>query len=196
MRRLIQTQEDAIKSIRGQTGELIEHPTLPIKAVLNINTPKSVTLALWQGAGGRPLHYYLYRSEEQARTDLALFWARAEQLLMSKAARKAARASAKASDYWQVGDVAYASWGYEQTNIDFYQVVAVKNRSVQVRELKQKASYDAQSMTGMCQPDRFNFASEEVLTRIMQGDGGFRIDSVRKHVSKWTGTALRYSTYA
>jgi hypothetical protein len=87
MRRLIQTQEDAIKSIRGQTGELIEHPTLPIKAVLNINTPKSVTLALWQGAGGRPLHYYLYRSEEQARTDLALFWARAEQLLMSRARR-------------------------------------------------------------------------------------------------------------
>ncbi len=48
----------------------------------------------------------------------------------------------------------------------------------------------------MCQPDRFNFADEEVLTRRVQEGGSFRIDSVRRHVSKWTGKALRYSTYA
>lgn len=34
-----------------------------------------------------------------------------------------------------VGDIMYTSWGYDQTNVDFYQVVRVRGRSVYVCEI-------------------------------------------------------------
>lgn len=36
---------------------------------------------------------------------------------------------------YKVGDVVYDSWGWEQTNIDFYQIVEVGAKSVKIRRL-------------------------------------------------------------
>lgn len=35
----------------------------------------------------------------------------------------------------KVGDIFYRSWGYDQTNVNFYQVTAVKGKSAVVREI-------------------------------------------------------------
>jgi len=35
----------------------------------------------------------------------------------------------------KVGDILYASWGYDQTNIDFYQVVEVKGKRVRIKSI-------------------------------------------------------------
>lgn len=34
-----------------------------------------------------------------------------------------------------VGDILYTSWGYDQTNVDFYRVTRVKGKTVYVREI-------------------------------------------------------------
>lgn len=36
-----------------------------------------------------------------------------------------------------VGDIFVAEWGYDQTNIDFYQVVALKAKAVVIRKIEQ-----------------------------------------------------------
>ena len=36
---------------------------------------------------------------------------------------------------YKVGDILHHSWGYDQTNCDFYQVVEVKNASVVLRKI-------------------------------------------------------------
>ena len=38
----------------------------------------------------------------------------------------------------KVGDILYSSWGYDQTNIDFYKVVKVSEFSVWIQELSKK----------------------------------------------------------
>jgi len=38
----------------------------------------------------------------------------------------------------KVGDLFSSSWGYEQTNVDFYQVVAVKGKSFTIRQIKSR----------------------------------------------------------
>jgi hypothetical protein len=38
----------------------------------------------------------------------------------------------------KIGDIFYASWGYDQTNIDFYEVVAVKEKAVVIRKVESK----------------------------------------------------------
>jgi hypothetical protein len=37
-----------------------------------------------------------------------------------------------------VGDILVSSWGYDQVNIDFYQVIAVTAKSVRIREISSK----------------------------------------------------------
>ena len=37
-----------------------------------------------------------------------------------------------------VGDILYSSWGYDQTNIDFYEIVSATPKSVQIRPLEDK----------------------------------------------------------
>lgn len=47
-----------------------------------------------------------------------------------KEAKQAAKPEAAPSHSLRVGDLLYSSWGYEQTNIDFYQVIALKGKTM------------------------------------------------------------------
>jgi hypothetical protein len=51
------------------------------------------------------------------------------------AASRKKRAKLKASDHWNVGDVLFNSWGYDHINVDWYQVVEVKSKSIVIRPL-------------------------------------------------------------
>ncbi|EAL2460390.1 hypothetical protein YZ31_07110 [Campylobacter lari] len=43
---------------------------------------------------------------------------------------------------YKVGDVFYSSWGYEQTNIDFYQVIATSKKTIWLASIKAHAHYE------------------------------------------------------
>ena len=49
------------------------------------------------------------------------------------------------------GDILVASWGYDQTNIDFYQVVNVTGKFIQIKPISETREYD-QAMAGHCKP--------------------------------------------
>lgn len=80
--------------------------------------------------------WYGYTTEEAARKaiDTAEGNTTAET---AKAEKKPAKAAEKVNKYGvKVGDIFEASWGYDQTNVDFFQVVAlVGETSVRVREV-------------------------------------------------------------
>ncbi len=56
---------------------------------------------------------------------------------------------------FKVGEIYYDSWGYEQTNIDFYQIIEVKERSVILQSIGQSycESEGYSSMAAMVKPD-------------------------------------------
>jgi hypothetical protein len=56
-----------------------------------------------------------------------------------------------------VGDLFRASWGYDQTNINYYEVVAKTAKTVTVREIAQETTYNSAAMTGTCVPVPGNF---------------------------------------
>lgn len=65
---------------------------------------------------------------------------------------------------YKVGQILYSSWGYEQTNVEFYQIVAIKNKSIVIREIsKYFKSYESHGMAGQCFPHLNSFESEESL---------------------------------
>ena len=65
----------------------------------------------------------------------------------------------------KIGDLFYSSWGYEQTNIDFYQVTAVTKRMVGLTSIAGKSEYDA-PMQGHTSPQPGAFCGDEKLHRI------------------------------
>jgi hypothetical protein len=43
---------------------------------------------------------------------------------------------------YKEGDIFYTSWGYDQTNVDFYQVTEVKGKMLLLREIAEKDTGD------------------------------------------------------
>jgi len=80
---------------------------------------------------------YRYGSVARMFEHIEEFLAGVERAIVWKAERKAARAAAKVAALESVkeGDIYVASWGWEQTNIDAYQVVAKKGATVTLREI-------------------------------------------------------------
>jgi hypothetical protein len=97
----------------------------------------------------------------------------------------------------KVGDIYYSSWGYEQTNIDFYQVVKVSGKStVELRQISQETVKDSEYSHGMaCEvvAVKDSFLSEETITKRV-GQYGINLNSYAS-ASKWDGTPKYKSWY-
>lgn len=80
----------------------------------------------------------------------------------------------------KVGDLFNSSWGYEQTNIDFYQVVRViSENTIEVRSCAGKqVSY--QNLSGQVKADKGNLSGDPKMYRVlydMNGNPSFKVAS-------------------
>lgn len=86
-----------------------------------------------------------------------------------KEERKIARANARKEAIANVkeGDIYVASWGWEQTNVDAYQVVAKKGASVVLREIALESIEGSEGfMSDRVRPVKDAFIGEEFKKRI------------------------------
>ena len=94
----------------------------------------------------------------------------------SKIAKKSAE---KVNKYGvKVGDVFYDSWGYEQTNIDFYQVIGLKGTTQVVLAAIGCESREVGFCSAMVKPKKDSFLTGNYKTRLQDGD------SITKTVKK------------
>ena len=137
----------------------------------------------------KPTYNYTYRSAEQRDAAVTKFFEGCQQHLAYVAKNRAERNKPHSL---QVGDILSASWGYEQTNIDFYQVTAVTAKTVKIRELMQ-----ARSETGWCQgtcvPVKDKFKGDETSHR-SNNTNSVRVRSYAS-ASKWDGKPENWTAY-
>jgi hypothetical protein len=79
-----------------------------------------------------------------------------------------------------IGDLFYSSWGYEQTNIDFYQVVGISKSYIEVVRIKDDRKYSDQGMCGETIPLRGQFHGEKQKHRLRfdtEGRPNFKLTS-------------------
>ena len=77
-----------------------------------------------------------------------------------------------------VGDIFYSSWGYDQTNIDFYQVVSLKGKHTLVlRKNKAKSGLSNATWNGLTRPirDEFEGESKTVRSKLLYEYGHHRL---------------------
>lgn len=132
----------------------------------------------YSSGGGRG-SVYRFRSVEQraewVRECFRRATAHAEGARQARAEKAAKRAAGHAL---QVGDVLRASWGYDQTNVEYYEVIAlVGSTMVEYRKIgwQSEATGD---MQGVCVPAPGQYTSAPKRARV--SDYGNR-DSIKVH---------------
>ena len=95
----------------------------------------------------------------------------------------------------EIGDIFYTSWGYDQTNVDFFEVVAKTSKMLKLREIKAKKDY-RYGYSGLANPIRGSFADDKIYTRKYdEGNKAVKIDDVA-YARLWDGKPKTFSTYA
>lgn len=117
----------------------------------------------------------------------------------SKAGSKADKAEkmSKPQEHLQVGDVLRSSWGYDQTNVDFYEVVElVGKRSVMIREIEGRDDPDCKdygSTGGRCKPAPGKYKSEP-MKKLVGIDGHVKVRSFA-YASKVDANSSHYYSW-
>ncbi len=97
----------------------------------------------------------------------------------------------------KVGTIFRSSWGYDQTNIDFYEVTRVMKASVEIRKIAgQQTTGDG--WTGKVVPKPGEFIGEPMTKRLKNtydGNPCIRIESYA-HAYLWNGKAEAFTAYA
>lgn len=152
----------------------------------------------FHGKAQRPDWHYRFRSDEARRQKIAdhflVFRAAAER----KAARRVERSTFRHA--YKVGDVLVSSWGYDQTNIDFFQVVALKGaHQVVIRKIAGESvpGPGVAPMSGYVTARPGEFIGEEMVKRVQfDGSGGYVSMSSYASAYPWDGRPRYESWYA
>ena len=155
--------------------------------------------AIFVGKQAKPVAHYTFRSQsEMERTITEQFISRRSH--QNYIATK--RAEDKSAGVGLVvGDILNTHWGYDQTNIEFFEVTEVRGKHVILREICSE-SVSTGDMTGRAVPQSGAFKGEPI--RRLARNGNVSIDSVRG-AWKWNtatvagvpvGPAKSWSSYA
>ncbi|MCP3050723.1 hypothetical protein K6X12_06380 [Xanthomonas euvesicatoria pv. allii] len=138
-------------------------------------------------SGRKTVHPSAYRFPSQAlANDYIESWTASRQLAADTAKQQRQRHSLT------VGQVLFSSWGYDQTNVDFYQVVAVRGAVVDLHELA-KSSKPVGHMSAHVRPLE-TFVGEPLRNRRPNGFNTLKVDGI--HLAPWNGQTLTATSYA
>jgi hypothetical protein len=137
----------------------------------------------FRGSAAKSSFHHSYRTEQQRAEHIAAFFESVTGSLKYKAERtnekKAWTNPAK------VGDILYTSWGYDQTNVDFFAVTKVSGKRVWVREIAQDSEATG-FMQEKCWPAMpIRFVGEETMhVAQMCGEKGYSV-KISKSATAW-----------
>lgn len=142
-------------------------------------------LAVIAYAGKRTKHdaHYTMRDRAQALTWAGEYMGKQQAAAQRQADRRAEKAAKRAAGHkLKAGDVLRCSWGYDQTNIDYYEVTRlIGARMVEIRAIGAESVNDGGlAMTGDCVPRPGHYIGAPM----------------RKAVSDYDGQSVRIASYA
>ena len=129
--------------------------------------------AIFFGRQSKPVSHYNFKTKEKRQEEInRCFASRQASQAMKKKIKEDRDAAGRGME---VGDVLCSSWGYEQTNIDFYEVTKlVGKKSVEIRKIAQR-SVETDYMRGETTPEPGVYVGEPMRRRA--ANGGVRIAS-------------------
>jgi len=147
-------------------------------------------LLAFRGRSSKAVVRLSFKSQEKLDNYLASFKAEAQRKI-DKEAKRAAQQKAYNEVQIKPDSIYVSSWGYEQTNVSFYQIIAVNGCKVTFRKIAQDKKYDNQD-SGQTVAVKDKFVGDSFNLRI--GKYGFRLDTVET-LRFWDGSPVYWSSY-
>jgi len=161
--------------------------------IISYNRGKIPIVAIWESKSFKPTFHYRFNKADELFQFISEREIQADKREVTNIQRELEYTEKKKGIV--VGSILYSSWGYEQTNIDFYEVLERKNDFVILQQIGQKRD------CGENFNDRGNCTADQ---RVKIGD------PFRKKISKygsinlnsyswcglWDGKSLSWSSYA
>jgi hypothetical protein len=142
-----------------------------------------VDLMGFGGKRNKPDFHYTYKTLEAAHTKMNTYF---DSIRAWEKAVVDRREKAKAYvNTAKVGDIYVSSWGYDQTNVDFYKITKVMKKMVEYVQIDKSVTPDyltAEKAT----------AGDKVISkpsRALMGKNGFSVSSFQ-YASKWNGQPM------
>jgi hypothetical protein len=162
-------------------------------AVVYLYMTASVYYAVgFGGKRSKPDFHYRYRNAEHRAEHVKQYM---DNIAANEKSSRERRAKANAFEHTlKVGDILYSSWGYDQTNIDYYEVTqVVGKKTVKIREIgltrvdDDSTHFTAENVV----PLKGRYVGEEMLKRVKEGN----VVSIASYANAypWDGTP-KYQT--
>jgi hypothetical protein len=148
-------------------------------------------VAIFQGKSHKP--YKHYRFDDESALNRFIQDEKERELKAEKERVERSKQYEAEKQKIVEGAILYSSWGYEQTNIDFYIVVSRKNDFVILQEVGQKRTYDRDD-SGKCTPDASVKIGDPFRKKINRF-AGVNLNSY-SWCGLWDGRAMNWSSYA
>lgn len=150
-------------------------------------------LAVVSEKAGTALFWFHYNNESNRNTSLEYYKNLIQQRVESKKKSAEAKKERKleASKDINEGDILVSSWGYDQTNIDYYKVIEKKAMTVKLQKVYQSIS-DCWNGGGKTTPTGETFG--EIFTKRI--NAGYIKISDCQYAYKWSGKAETFTNYA
>ena len=171
-----------------------------IEATVYIYTsPRGQPCALFYGGKrSKPDRHFAYRTQARRSEDIESYFVSLAAWAENKASLAAERKAYQHS--FKPGDIFSYTWGYDQTNVEFYQVTATTEKTVTVREIASKPVPDSGGF--MCDhcipcPDAFLSDAPEIVKHPQpSGDGSGLLPFEFGNGQPWDGKPEYRSWYA
>jgi len=125
----------------------------------------------YAGKATRPTWHYRFKSAESLAKQIE---ETVSGLEAHKTAVKARRAARYAAHGLKGGEIFRTSWGYDQTNVEYYQVVGINGQSVELCEVAQMREVTG-FMSGECAPVPGQFIGKPFTRQVSMESGSPRV---------------------
>lgn len=136
---------------------IAEYPEIPVEAnqylklrwVVDTLPNGNVTLKYWIGRAKKPKGYYRYGDMRYLEDELTRL--KKTQDENAKWEQEKKQRQLELLDRVQEGTILHYSWGWEQTNCEFYQVISRNKSTIEIREIESKEVGDRHFQAMSCQ---------------------------------------------
>lgn len=159
--KIIQTREMYLSVSRYTWVKQITPAEAPDGTEIYFDANSPIALC-FTGKSGKASLYCRYSNSAHRAHEVTKWY----QAILAAAAEKAAFAKAKAEAVcpFTVGQILYGTWGYEQTNVEFYKIKAVQGKRLTLVKMSENVISDGIChMSGRATP---NAETAETITRM------------------------------
>ena len=161
---------------------------IPDDDVLVLKNEDKLIAVAWSGKRSKYDWYYRFRDKKQMDKYISDYFCKLDDRARLKIERKEQKKKEKLEffDSIQVGDIFVDSWGYDQTNVDFYKVTKKLKASIKIVKIGSEVT--ERFISSMMVVPRPSINTSEEITKIPQ-DGYVKTSSF-SHAVPWSGNPM------